>query len=166
MRPAAQEPMQMWRAGSSAPRVGLGFTLIEAIVALAVLALAAAVVAPRLQGSLATQAAKADVVTLANFVAGARTHAMAARAETVVTFDTRDNRYWSSHSPDPVSLGADTRLRITVASSERVDESRGGVRFFADGTATGAEIRVATGKVAADIAVHWLTGRVDVSFAQ
>jgi len=91
---------------------------------------------------------------------------MAARAETVVTFDTSDNRYWSSYAPDPVSLGADAQVRLTVASSERVDRNRGGVRFFADGTATGGEIRVATAKVSADIAVHWLTGRVDVSFAQ
>jgi general secretion pathway protein H len=158
--------MQTWRAGSNAPRACSGFTLIEALVALAVLAMAAAVVAPRLQGSLATQAAKAGVVNLASFIAAARTHAMAARTETVVMFDARDNRYWSSDAPDPVALGPDTQLRITVASSERIDEHRGGVRFFADGTATGAKIRVAAGKVSADIAVHWLTGRVDVSFAQ
>jgi general secretion pathway protein H len=158
--------MQMWRVGSSAPRSAWGFTLIEAIVALAVLALSAAVVAPRLQGSLTTQAAKADTLRLANFVAAARAHAMAARKETVVTFDTRANRYWSSHAPDAVALDADARMQITVASSERIDDARGSVRFFGDGTATGARVRITAAKMTAEIAVHWLTGRVGVDFGE
>jgi general secretion pathway protein H len=158
--------MQMLRAGSSAPRSYAGFTLIEATVALAVLAMAAAVVAPRVQGSLKTQASKSDALLVANFIAGARMHAMAARAETVVTFDTRDNRYWSSHASETFGVGGDARMQITVASSERVEDSRGGVRFFADGTSTGAQIEISKDKVTAEIAVDWLTGRVDVDFAQ
>jgi general secretion pathway protein H len=159
--------MPMSPVGSDRSRRGdNGFTLIEALVALVLLATAATVAMPRLQSSWTVQAEKAEVTELANFVAEARMHAIATQQETVVVFDAGGNRYWSTHAPEPVAMDANVRMTLTVASSEHLDDKLGAVRFFADGSATGARVRVDTGRLVAQIAVHWLTGRVAVDLGR
>lgn len=164
--PVARRRTPTSLAGSRSSRANAGFTLVEALASLALLAAAAAIIAPRVQGSIEMQAAKSDAGGLANFIAAARTHAMAARVETIVTLDTATNEYWSTQSPKPVAMRADTRLQLTTATTERTDASRGGVRFFPDGTSTGASVRVENRAGVTNISVHWLTGRVAVAFGR
>lgn len=55
---------------------------------------------------------------------------------------------------------------ITIAShtmrAERLDERRGAIRFFPDGTSTGGRIALYTDRMRYLVSVDWLTGEVGV----
>ena len=133
-----------------------GFTMLEMLVALAVLALAGAMAAqllrprsPRLRLEAATRAVCATL-------RAARSHAIAADAPAVVAFDLAAKTY-SSPVGGLGRLPREIAIRMNIAH----DETRGAVgaiRFFPTGGATGGDIQLALGAARANISVNWLTG--------
>jgi general secretion pathway protein H len=140
------------------------FTLIEVLVALALAALAAALVAPRVNDSLALAKSRAAARGVADYLASARAAAVLRRDDTVVTIDTQNAALSLTARRDPLTLPPNSRLEAVVAAVERVDARIGRIRFFPDGTATGGRLHVTVGGATADIEVQWLTGRVSLSF--
>jgi general secretion pathway protein H len=140
------------------------FTLVEMLVALALAALAAALVAPRINDSLALAKSRAAVRAVGDYLASARATAILRQDDTVVTIDADKAELSSTARDDRLILPPDSRLEIVVAAVEKVDERSGGIRFFPDGTATGGKVRVMAGKATGDVEVQWLTGRVSLSF--
>ena len=59
-----------------------------------------------------------------------------------------------------VELPKDMDLRLTTAQQELVDENKGGIRFFPDGSSTGGNIAVVLGQREWKINVGWLTGEI------
>lgn len=63
-----------------------------------------------------------------------------------------------------VSLPHRLRIGLNAASREQIDEQRGAIRFFPDGSSTGGVITLARGDTQGDsgfqVGVNWLTGRV------
>ena len=53
-------------------------------------------------------------------------------------------------------------LQLEAASSEMLDDQRGVIRFFPDGSSTGGRIVLARGDHGYQIGVTWLTGRVEL----
>lgn len=123
---------------SAAPsRAEAGFTLLEALVALAILALAWLLVAPALPESLFRSELERSARALATELREARARAVAEQREVVVPL---------------ARPGAEIR---TVEP--------GGVRFFPEGGATAASVTLARGGRSWRIEVDWLTGRVALS---
>jgi general secretion pathway protein H len=56
------------------------------------------------------------------------------------------------------SFAADIVAQLKIAEPERQTPSRGGFRFFADGSSTGGDVLLRLGSREARICVNWLTG--------
>ncbi|MDX1606523.1 MAG: hypothetical protein R3202_10055, partial [Candidatus Competibacterales bacterium] len=66
--------------------------------------------------------------------------------------------------PGSVALPADedVTIRLYTAQSELLDQKRGSIRFFPDGSSTGGHIALAEGGLEYRVNVDWLTGRVTI----
>jgi general secretion pathway protein H len=133
-----------------------GFTMLEMLVALAIIGMAGAFAAqllrpqsPRLRLEAATRAVCATL-------RAARSRAIAANAPAVVAFDLTNNSY-SSSVGGPGLLPKGMSLRLKVAHDEALGE-KAEIRFFPDGGASGGDIDLEIGGRRAGISVNWLTG--------
>lgn len=135
-----------------------GFTLLELIVTLFVIALATAIVMPAIGRGTEGLRVRAEVARFSAFLRAAREQAVTTRADLVVTVDpttrlvieeTADNQVRTRHSlPDGISIEADPPAALTV-------------RFSPEGFSTGGAFRVASERgVAYRVTVDPLTGRV------
>ncbi len=122
-----------------------GFTLLELLVVLAILGLLVAAAMP-------TGTGKSSAISAARLLAGdlarARSQALATNRDVVVVIDN-------------ATLPRHLRLEVTAADSERVDDRKVGIRFYAEGGASGGHI-VVQGKGRAVIDIDWLTGGVSL----
>jgi len=137
---------------------GRGFTLLELIVTLFVIALATAIVMPAIGRGTEGLRVRAEVAGFSAFLRGAREQAVTTRQDLLVTVDptarlvieeTADNQVRARHSlPDGISIEADPPGALTV-------------RFSPEGFSTGGAFRVASeGGVAYRVTLDPLTGRV------
>jgi general secretion pathway protein H len=137
-----------------------GFTLLELIVAMGILALALALVAPSLNRARLGVAVRSAAFELAAHLRSARAAAREANAERVLTIDVDGRRYWAEGVVPPRQLPQSIALDLTVPTSERVGGGMARVRFFPDGSTSGARVVLDDGRSAAAIRVDWLTGDV------
>lgn len=142
-----------------------GFSLLELLVVLALLALSAALILPRFSGVVQTGELKAAVRHLAATLRSARGMAVGERREVSVWLDLQQKQYQVEGLPTQYTLPTQLALEFTAAHTEVLGQDQAGVRFFPDGTATGGQIILDGGLRRFQIDVQWLTGRVTVSEA-
>ena len=133
-----------------------GFSLIEMLAALAIVALAAALVMPlalRPSDTLRLDAAAQELVAALRVT---RAAAIAHNADAALTVDV-ERRTFESAAVPARALPADLRLKLKIAEPERA-RSRGGFRFFPDGSSTGGDVVLALRGKEAKICVDWLSG--------
>lgn len=135
-----------------------GFTLIELLVVVGILALLAAVTVPALTRPSDGVRLKAAVGELLAALRQTRAVAIARNASVAVVIDA-ERRTIEPPVRQSVRLSPDIDLKLTIAAPERQTPSRGGFRFFADGSSTGGNIALMLNGRQADICVDWLTGR-------
>ena len=148
-------------------RAAVGFTLIEALVVLAIMATAFALFAGALLGAMPGQQLRSATGTLAAEMRATRARAVASGVDQSFIIDTQA-RQWRSGP----SAGGDARrsgelddalpLGATVAREEQPGPGVAAIRFFADGSSTGGRVVVRRGDAAWRVDVHWLTGTVRV----
>ncbi|HAI59146.1 MAG TPA: type II secretion system protein GspH [Xanthomonadaceae bacterium] len=161
-----------------------GFTLIEALVVVALMATAFALFAGTLLGALPGQQLRAASGQLAAEMRATRARAIATGIDQSFVIDTR-TRAWRSGASDtfveafapspgtmPGASGGGVRrqgqladtlaLGATVAREEQPGPGIAAIRFFADGSSTGGRVVVRRGDAAWRVDVHWLTGAVRV----
>jgi len=137
-----------------------GFTLLELVVVIALLALAAAVVIPALSGTRSGIASRGAAYVLAADLRDVRAAARAANVARALTVDVSRRRYWAEGVVASRSLPPGVAIDVTVPRSERVGRGAARVRFFPDGSASGARFVVRDGRWRAAISVDWLKGDV------
>ncbi|MFN2169582.1 MAG: GspH/FimT family pseudopilin [Anaerolineae bacterium] len=140
-----------------------GFTLIELMVVLAIAALLMAVVPPLISAALPGVETKAAARrTMANLRL-ARETAIRNGEDAALTVDVEQRRL-ELPGFRAVSFPERVQMHLEAASREMVDESRGAIRFFPDGSSTGGRIVLARGdpghQSGYEVGVTWLTGRV------
>jgi general secretion pathway protein H len=144
-----------------------GFTLVEMLAILAVLALVAAVSTPLLRpppdGLVLQRAAREMTAALR----GTRARAILRNEETDFVIDLARNVYFASGLSE-TRLPADATLTLVVAKLERsaaeaARDARQAVRFYPDGTSSGAEIELKLRRAGAAVKVNWLTGQASAS---
>ena len=133
-----------------------GFSLIEMLAALAIVALATAVVMPlalRPSNALRLDAAAQDLVAALRLT---RAAAIAHNADAVLTVDVT-RRTFASPAVPARPLPADLRVKLKIAEPE-LAHSQGSFRFFSDGSSTGGDMLLALNGREVKICVDWLSG--------
>jgi general secretion pathway protein H len=140
-----------------------GFTLVEllAVMMLASLVMAAISVAYR------APPPGAQLKTLAHVTASRlrdlRASAMAGRAERVATIDTARRVMAFSDARAPLALQRGVAVSIVAADEERPAPARASIRFYPNGSSSGATIAFRSGGQGYEVRVNWLTGRVSTA---
>ena len=136
-----------------------GFTLLETLVVLvlvaAVVALGAATLSRKLPGQQLRLAAK----ELAAQLRYTRAQAIATGEAQVFVLDTR-SREWHAGEKRSGKLAGDIAVVATGARNEQQGEHSAAVRFFPEGAATGGRFVLSHGEAAWQVDVEWLTGEV------
>ena len=152
------------------PRGEAGFTLLELIVTLLILALAAGLVAPAIGRSMEGVRARADVAHFAALLRHAHQLAIAERTTESVTIEPAAHLLTirTGGPDDDVKESHVLPGRLSIAAiGSPAEASLAGtatsvpiVRFDAQGTSSGGEFQLASGRVRYAVSVDALTGRV------
>jgi general secretion pathway protein H len=146
-------------AGRQAHRdAAAGFTLLELLMAMSILVLLAALVVPALTAPSDGVRIRTAAEQIAAALRLARANAIALNGEVAVVIDAETR---SIHRKDwPAQhFASDILVELTIAESERATPTRGGFRFFADGSSTGGDIRLRLRGRELRLCVDWLTGK-------
>jgi general secretion pathway protein H len=138
-----------------------GFTLLEMLIVVALLALATAVAMPTFMRPSDGVQLQATTRKLVNALRLTRAMAIARNAEIALTIDV-DKRTFSSAAIRPQSFSPDMAAELTFAEPERTTRSTGGFRFFPDGSSSGGDVRLRLHGREARICVNWLTGEAQL----
>jgi general secretion pathway protein H len=148
-------------AGGVKTRSSAGMTLLELIIALALIAVLAVSAAPMLGKGMGTIDQRAAAQRVTATLKHARNVAVSQRIEAAVTFNIKT---LVVTAPDvaPYTLPKGVALDITTIEKEKVDDDTAGIRFYPDGGSTGGRVTLKKGDRTLRIDVDWLTGRVKV----
>lgn len=136
-----------------------GFSLLEMLVVLTMMAILGAVAAPSMSAGLGGARVRAAAIDLANAVRRARSEA-ARGADGTFTIDVAAKSYRVGRDGPDVPLPAGTKLKFETALEGIGQNGSGRLHFFADGTSQGARIELENRGATWTIAVNWLTGAV------
>jgi general secretion pathway protein H len=139
-----------------------GFTLIELIVVIAIMALLTATLTVRGNPVSPTTHARAAVRAIAGALRSARSQAIMDNRSVSVTIDTANRRYWWGQTP-PEALPGDLRLAVLAGRDQMAGDSVARIRFDPDGGSTGGRVAIAGGDRTWWVGVDWLTGRVSIA---
>lgn len=138
-----------------------GFTLVELMVTLAVLALAYGFIAPSLGRAIGAGEVRVAGRELLGALREARALAISGGREVRFIVDGPSAAYGAGQSRHGIPRGFD--LAAEVPDSHRLTQRIAAIDFFPDGTSTGGTVVLAQrGGGRAVIGVDWLTGRVGV----
>jgi len=139
-----------------------GFTLMETLVALAILALAMSAGSGLLRGPSPRLEAEAAARAMCSAARLTRARALATHQPLSFSVDTERKAYASAAAPQAF-LPRGAKIKLTVANSQRASESIGAIVFYPDGESSGGDIALQIGDFIATIGVNWLTGAVTCS---
>jgi general secretion pathway protein H len=139
-----------------------GFSLIELVVALAILGLAYALVPPLFSGAYATAESRGAARQLAAALRQARNYAVTRRTESVLTIDVDKRDFTLSGDSRTYRLPPGLELKLVTAQREVVADKLASIRFYADGSSNGARVSLGSGGRMFEVDVNWLTGRVAI----
>lgn len=142
-------------------RASAGFTLVEIMVVMVIIALIMGLVATSMSRSISAAEARAASRELVASLRYTRARAIIDKAEQVFMVDT-ENRSYQAPGRDKVELPEGVDLTITTATSELVSDAVSGIRFFPDGGSTGGHIELTVNKREYRVNVAWLTGETQL----
>lgn len=138
-----------------------GFTLLEMLVVILLIGIAAAAVAVSVTQGLASARINADSDEIAAALRATRAQAIVQGKERHFDVDVRADTY-SDPKRKHVRLPKGLKLSITSALEDRPNQHVGRIRFFPDGSSTGGHIILRSGRRQWQINVSWLTGQIAV----
>jgi general secretion pathway protein H len=139
-----------------------GFTLLELLVVLALLAMTYALVPPMFAIGGSTAELKAGARQVAAGLRKARSQAIASRSETTLTLNVESRSFVLSGDNKPRVLPHQAELGVYTAQGEVVDGNTAAIRFYPDGSSTGGRVTLAMGERKFHVDVDWLTGQVEI----
>ncbi|MEO8808724.1 MAG: GspH/FimT family pseudopilin [Rhodanobacter sp.] len=138
-----------------------GFTLLEMLVVIALVGLAAVAVSVSVTQGLANARVRAASSELAGALRATRAQAIVHADEQVFDVDMRSNSY-DGAKQRKVALPRGLNVSMTSAKEDRPNDHTGRIRFFPDGSSTGGRITLKAGQREWHVNVSWLTGEVRV----
>lgn len=153
---AVKVKMPILAAGSNRHLASRGFTLLETLVVLAILAMAMAVVVPAVTRGLGTSLN--DVARdMHTGLRKARSDAINLQRSTLFVLDL-DEYTFRAGGDAFRAVPRNFELHARTAAREML-EGRAGIRFYPDGSSSGGRVGVSEGEAFVWLEVDWLTGR-------
>ena len=137
-----------------------GFSLIELIVVLVIAGLAVGVAMPRLIGALGSQQYRADLRDLVTLLREARARAASEHQPAGVWIDVEHKRFGRDAGGKTWRLPEETEIELKTIAEQVVSEQIARIRFFPDGTSSGAELTTVYRGQPFHLDVSWITGRI------
>jgi len=140
-------------------RLEEGFTLVEMLVVLAIIALTTTFAVPLLSGG--SEGLRLDMASseLAAALRVTRSAAITRNAEMALMIDV-DRRTFGSTVVSERPFAPNIEAKLTFASGMRSAPSDGGFQFFPDGSSTGGDVTLSLRGKQTKLCVDWLTGTV------
>ncbi|MCL4766557.1 MAG: GspH/FimT family pseudopilin [Hyphomicrobiaceae bacterium] len=143
-----------------------GFTLLEMLVVLAILALASVVVIPSVSPSRADLALKASALGLSAQMRSARSAAVDRNVEHAVVVDLKHKLYWVEGSAMARRIAPRLALSADMRPQDVVGPATVRFRFHPDGTSSGGALVLREGSRAARVAIDWRTGAPRIEWSR
>ena len=146
-------------SGSNASFEALGFSLLEVLLVVAILAIASVLAAAVVRGSSPGIQLRAQAKELAAQLRYTRAHAIATGQAQRFTVDPRAHA-WTA--PDDRDGEIPETMEVSFIGAREVQprEGEGAIVFFPDGASTGGRVRLRIRGAAWNVDVAWLTGEV------
>lgn len=139
-----------------------GFTLLEVLVVLALLAMIYALVPPMINIGGSTAELKAGARQVAAGLRKVRSEAITRRDEATLTLNVEARNFVLSGEVKPRSLPQQAEISVFTSQGEVVDASTAAIRFYPDGSSTGGRVTLAMGERKFYVDIDWLTGQVEI----
>ena len=142
-------------------RVG-GFTLIELIVVLTIIALMAVFAVPRILPAGSATALKTQAGEIATILRKTRSEAVRSNQEKWVVIDTEARRIEGDGISGVFEFPANAELKLFTAAEEKASAKRWRIRFYPDGSSSGGRISLVGKGREYHVDTEWFTGHVTV----
>lgn len=141
-------------------RAANGFSLVELLVVLAIIALAAALVIPTVGSGQSNRMVKQSADAIAGVLQESRLRSLARNEEVSVDFNTTTRVFSASGADFQVPENIEIKLLSAKGNALDADPK---FTFFPDGSSTGGSITLSDDRKSSRVAIHWLTGRIAVT---
>ena len=139
-----------------------GFTLLEMVCVIALIALMAAVLLPFLPQHTSRARLRAYALEAAGLLKADRNAAIARRADISTLVDPPSRAIRSGVSSQFLRIPDDVRFDALLPQTCRHRAALSAISFFADGMSCGGTIALARLDTTYEIRVNWLTGRIEI----
>jgi general secretion pathway protein H len=140
-----------------------GFTLLEMLLVLAILALAGFLAMPLVHRPAGDTSLIATARKLASDMRVARAAAIRDNAERTLTVDLARRRFRVDGVTAFSAIGPGIAVDFVTQRKEQLSASQGRLRFFVDGSASGGNVVLRGGGRMVTVKLDWMTGHASVS---
>lgn len=163
VRKAGRERPPILQAGPAERLAGEGgFTLIEIVCVLAIIALLAAILLPEIPRGTSRSRLEGYALEIATLLKADRNAAIRQRAATATEIDAAARSVRSGASARAVRVPNDVQFDAALARRCNQREAGSTIVFFASGMSCGGVIALTRLGVGYQIRVNWLTGGVEI----
>lgn len=137
-----------------------GFTLFEILVVMVIMVMAMTAISTLYRSPSPGTVLKTDATSMASRLRDLRAAAIASGRERAVAIDVERRSLAFGDGRAPLQLDHSLALSVTAADSEQRSPGTAGIRFFPNGSSSGATIQLKSERQTYEVRVNWLTGRV------
>jgi general secretion pathway protein H len=148
----------------TAPHGGeAGFTLLELLIVLGIMAVAAVFAMPLAKRPAGDAVLVATAHKLANDMRIARASAIRDNREQTLTIDLGRRRFWVNGLTGASAIADGIAVDFVTVQTEQLSNRQGRLRFFVDGSATGGNVILRGGGRVMAVKLDWMTGHASVT---
>ena len=139
-----------------------GFTLLEMVCVVAVIAMLAAVLLPLIPRQTSRSRLEAYAVQTATLLKADRSAAIRRRSDVATLVDTTTRSIHSGATAAMISIPEDVHFDALLPQTCRQRAALSTISFFADGMSCGGTIALSRLDTGYEVRVNWLTGRIEI----
>jgi len=139
-----------------------GFTLLEMVCVVAVIAMLAAVLLPLIPRQTSRSRLEAYAVQTATLLKADRSAAIRRRSDVATLVDATTRSIHSGATAAMISIPEDVHFDALLPQTCRQRAALSTISFFADGMSCGGTIALSRLDTGYEVRVNWLTGRIEI----